>query len=222
MIEVIASWIIILCASVIYGTFILSIGKYNKTPIYRWDSIVITGVVFLTWYAELFSIFYKVGVLAQFILLCGGVGIVLYYCIKKIHKKIIKAIIGGKYNYWKIFVFLILVLAIAVWTSMSTESYDTLLYHAQAIQWIEKYGTVCGLGNLHNRLAYNSAFMCLQALFSFSWHFGRSLHTMNGFLCACFVVYAVIDNNIFNKKKVNISDIIVRRHIVGGVNSTLL
>ena len=41
---------------------------------------------------------------------------------------------------------------------------DTGLYHAQAIRWIEEYGVVCGLGNLHSRFAYNSAAFALCAL----------------------------------------------------------
>ena len=92
MIEVIVSWIIILCAAVIYGSFILSIGKYDRNLIYKWDSVIITGILFLTWYAEFFSIFYKVGVMAQFILLCGGVGIALKYCVEKKYKKIAEII----------------------------------------------------------------------------------------------------------------------------------
>ena len=208
MIEVIVSWIIILCAAVIYGSFILSIGKYDRNLIYKWDSVIITGILFLTWYAEFFSIFYKVGVMAQFILLCGGVGIVLKYCLEKKYKRIAETIMSIRVSYWKLFAFLLLITAVAVWTCMSPENYDTLLYHAQAIQWIEKYGVVCGLGNFHNRLAHNSAFMCLQALFSFSWHFERSLHTVNGFLCAFFIIYAVMGNHFFSKKKAAISDFI--------------
>lgn len=79
-----------------------------------------------------------------------------------------------------------------VWTAQNAGQYDTGLYHAQAIHWIEEYGIVPGLGNLHMRLAYNSAFMCLQALFSMQWLLGQSLHTLNGFLCVFGLGYAVM------------------------------
>lgn len=161
MIEVTASWVIIFLAAVVYGTFILDVGNYRETAIYRWDSIIVTGLVFLTWYAQVFSIFYKVGVMSQFILVCGGTGIILIWLINR-KKGRIRLFRG--LTYWKTFIIFVLILATAAWTCMPTESYDTSLYHAQAIQWIEKYGVVCGLGNLHNRLAYNSAFMCIQAL----------------------------------------------------------
>lgn len=42
------------------------------------------------------------------------------------------------------------------------------------------------------RLAYNSAFMCLQALFSLKWLLGQSLHTLNGFFCLICIGYAVM------------------------------
>jgi hypothetical protein len=43
-------------------------------------------------------------------------------------------------------------------------AYDTDLYHAQAIRWLNEYGTVPGLGNLHARLAFNSSWLSLSAL----------------------------------------------------------
>ena len=59
--------------------------------------------------------------------------------------------------------------------------YDTGLYHAQSIRWIEEYGVVKGLGNLHCRLAYNSSAFCLSALYSFSFLGGQSYHCAAGF-----------------------------------------
>ena len=58
---------------------------------------------------------------------------------------------------------------------------DTGLYHAQAIRWIEEYGVVPGLGNLHSRFAYNSAAFALCALFSMKWLFGEPMHAVQGF-----------------------------------------
>jgi hypothetical protein len=45
---------------------------------------------------------------------------------------------------------------------------DTLSYHAQNIQWIRKYAVVPGLGNLHDRFAFNSMFFVISALFTFN------------------------------------------------------
>lgn len=94
------------------------------------------------------------------------------------------------------------------WTVGYPQHYDTSLYHVQAIRWIEEYGVVPGLGNLHNRFVYNSAFMPLQALFSLEWICGQSLHTVNGYICALSVAYAIGTNSLVNGSKLKLSDLI--------------
>ncbi len=59
---------------------------------------------------------------------------------------------------------------------------DTNLYHAQAIRWIESYRAVPGLGNLHTRLAFNSNWLVLNALFSFAFLGLRSFHLLPSLL----------------------------------------
>ncbi len=44
---------------------------------------------------------------------------------------------------------------------------DTLTYHAQNIQWIQKYPVVPGLGNLHPRFAFNNMFFVVSSVFTF-------------------------------------------------------
>ena len=67
--------------------------------------------------------------------------------------------------------------------------YDTGLYHAQAIRWIEEYGVVPGLANLHSRFGYNSASFALSAFFSETWLIGRP--TLRGWIfCAAVRVNA--------------------------------
>lgn len=59
---------------------------------------------------------------------------------------------------------------------------DTGIYHAQAIHWLEAYPVVPGLGNLHTRLAYNSSWLALNALFSLSFLGLRSFHLVSAAL----------------------------------------
>ena len=56
------------------------------------------------------------------------------------------------------------------------------MYHAQSIRWLEEYGVVPGLANLHERFAYNSSFFALSALYSMKFVLQESMHTMNGFI----------------------------------------
>ena len=62
--------------------------------------------------------------------------------------------------------------------------YDTGLYHAQAIRWIEEYGVVPGLANLHSRFGYNSASFALSAFFSETWLIGRLITAWLDFCAA--------------------------------------
>ncbi|MCL1946818.1 MAG: hypothetical protein FWF51_06665 [Chitinivibrionia bacterium] len=42
--------------------------------------------------------------------------------------------------------------------------YDTALYHANAVRWLNEYGAVFGLGNLHYRLGMNSLWLAFAAI----------------------------------------------------------
>lgn len=76
----------------------------------------------------------------------------------------------------------VLFLLYAYGTSRGYIHYDSDLYHAQSIRWIETYGVVPGLANLHTRLGYNSASFALSALYSFAFLGGQSYHVCAGFL----------------------------------------
>ncbi len=80
------------------------------------------------------------------------------------------------------FIGIILFLLYAYGTSRGYMHYDSDLYHAQSIRWIETYGVVPGLANLHTRLGYNSASFALSALYSFAFLGGQSYHVCAGFL----------------------------------------
>jgi hypothetical protein len=67
-------------------------------------------------------------------------------------------------------------------------NYDTGLYHAQVIRWAETFPAVPGLGNLFDRLAFNSSWHVLSALFSLAGLGLGSFHTLNGFLYVVFIL----------------------------------
>ena len=89
---------------------------------------------------------------------------------------------GSAGRYAQVALTIALVMVFAYAASRGYIHYDTDLYHAQSIHWIEKYGAVRGLGNLHTRLGYNSAAFPLTALFSFSFLGGQSYHAVSGYL----------------------------------------
>lgn len=187
MVSILCSWLIIFFFSFIYGKTITCLVYKNRTAVLEeLDVFIVCGMMFLNVYAQYISLFHKVGALAFYILVAGAIGCIMFLGITKEHKGIKVNMALGKVRW------LLLSVSIAatlLWTNIVPQHYDTYLYHAQAVRWIEEYGVVPGLGNLHFRFAYNSAFLPLQALFSFQWIFGISLHTVNGFLVSFILIF---------------------------------
>ena len=175
------------------------------------DVIISAGFVIATVYAEVFSIFYKVGLLASLMLL--GIVIMLFILQRKsIVLSLEKAIDALKQvKNWKKVICIVLIIFFLFNSARYPISWDDFLYHAQALRWIEEYGLVKGLGNLHERFAFNSAFLCLQALFgwSFAPFVHDSLHTINSLGSLLFTLYCILTMSpINNWNNIKSSDIL--------------
>lgn len=88
-----------------------------------------------------------------------------------------------KWQQWlKFFLLLIVFLFILINAITIPKNADSGQYHAQTIHWAESFRIVPGLGNLHDRLAYNSSWLVLQAMFSLAFLGQGSFHLLPGFL----------------------------------------
>lgn len=207
MVYVIFTWIVIFCATLLFGYIAVNVGyKSSIKTLGSLDIYLVLGLMLINVYAEYFSIVYKVGAMACLVLCLMGLATLLAYILltKDNFFSYIRNI--GYMKEWQWIVGGIVLVAILSYTVDAPMHFDTDSYHNQAIQWVEKYGVVPGLGNLHNRFAYNSAFIPLQALFSFEWLFDQSLHTVNGYVCLLFLTYSMLTNNFFQRKKLQLSD----------------
>ena len=193
MLEVLASWLVIAVAAYIFGRAVVdTLYRRDAGALAGTDVYLVSGMVVLSIYAQLFSLLYKVAGIACTVLGAAGIGTAAVFWVRRRRRRErIWTPVWGKRHPYRTALLILCILVTALWTVPSPGHYDTGLYHAQAIRWVEEYGVVPGLGNLHMRFAYNSAFMCLQALFSLSWLLGDSLHTLNGFCCALCLGYAV-------------------------------
>lgn len=200
MISVVLSWIIILLPTYIIGYGVVhALNRNVQSKTSSTDLYIAIGLCFLTVYAQVFSLFYKVGILA-----CLVLGIItLLFLLYDLKQGLMKALKLRKDGINAIILVLLFwgTLATIYYTSLSPEHYDTALYHAQAIRWVEEYGVVKGLGNLHFRFAYNSAFIPLQALFSLKWLVNQSMHTVNGFVACGMLWYAIATDRFLTKEK---------------------
>lgn len=180
MISVILIWLYMLFTCYVTGfVCIRAISQGTKFKAKGAIDYLYAGIGTVTVYAQVFSIFGKVGLLANGVLILACV-----LCIFLFRKDF-----GGQIHSfrltvvpYRILTVVLVFLLFAYGTSRGYIHYDTGLYHAQSIRWIEEYGIVPGLGNLHSRLAYNSAAFSLSALYSMSFLGGRSYHCCAGFL----------------------------------------
>ncbi len=180
MLSVLLIWLYMLFTCYVTGFACIRgiLGKKNFRC-KREISYLFAGIGAVTVYAQFFSIFGKVGLAANLLLLliCGASTALFGKEMAEGLGALLRTITPLKAA-----VVAALLLLFAYGTSTGILHYDTALYHAQSIRWIEEYGVVPGLGNLHSRLAYNSAAFCLSALYSMAFLGGQSYHCCAGFL----------------------------------------
>ncbi len=191
MLSVLLIWLYMAVTTFFLGYGILTaITHFCTYQVRKWDSYFWCGLAAATVYAQFFSLFAPVGLAANIGLVCICIGIV-FACRKKLAKE---------FRCFPSVGVLLLILLYAYGTSRGILHYDTGLYHAQSIRWLEEYGAVAGLGNLHCRLAYNSASFALSALYSMSFLGGQSYHCAAGFLALLLAVECLKITEIFRWK----------------------
>lgn len=209
MIIVLANWLYIAITSFVTGFAVLSffsaifgINKYRKMTAY-----VLGGLAFNTVYAQAYSLFGGVGLGANagLIFLCLIFSFILRQPIREYLTDYRNGLRGryGILSAWGIVIILF-----SYGTSRGYLHYDTSLYHAQSIRWIEEYGVVPGLASLQLRYGYNSSAFAMTALYSFRDFVGQSLHTTAGFFALVGAIQVVDVYRVFADKKVRHSDFI--------------
>lgn len=180
MISVILIWLYMFFTCYITGFVCIKAMAGNwKFKVRKEIDYLYAGIGAVTVYAQIFSIFEGVGLGANVLLLSVCI-IFAFVCRKEFAEQFRSFRLTVTPGRILMTVFLLLMFAYG--TSRGYMHYDTGLYHAQSIRWIEEYGSVAGLGNLHSRLAYNSSSFCLSALYSMAFLRGRSYHCCAGFL----------------------------------------
>lgn len=180
MVSVLLIWLYMLFTCYVTGFACIRLISGKERDSHRKETdYLYAGIGFMTFYSQFFSIFWKVGLLANVILL-----LLCLFCIAVFRTEMAERLHTVRLTLTpaRAVGILLLLLLFGYGTSTGLIHYDTGLYHAQSIRWIEEYGIVPGLGNLHSRLAYNSAAFCLSALFSMSFLGGQSYHVCVGFL----------------------------------------
>ncbi len=171
MLIILLAWIYISFLSWMWGILFLQFIKKitgNELQLQHFSLICISGLSVITIIASILSLFIPLGdwwVQFLFIIPC----LVLFF--KKDSPAFFTAL---KKELQDLHLFsiillsacLLLILVMGSWTIIHP---DTLGYHAQTIQWIEKYKAVPGLVHLHVRFGYQGLWFIDSALFGFSF-----------------------------------------------------
>ena len=201
MISVLINWSYVFITTYIIGYFTLSRAYrfYKHERHIGIMSSVMAGLAITTAYAGFFSIFYKVGIVANIVMILFCV---LFVWLDRAHyTDILSDINGGKFigrifgsgstRIIKVIAFLIFFVAALFFTTEGNFFSDSGYYHEQSIRWIEELGTVKGSVHILKRLAYNSCYFCQCALYSMKDIFSQSLHCLSGFYGILVMGYAL-------------------------------
>ena len=166
-------------------------------------AVLLAGVVAITVYAQVFSLFGRVSAAAHLLLIVFA-AVAAYWCRAELlaaWKRYRRILLS-----WEGVLYLSFAVMTAYFASRGLQHTDTGIYHAQMIRWYEEYGIVPGLANLQQHFGYNSAYLAYAAMFSMKWLLGQSLHGTTGFFQAFLVIWALYGLKSFQSHKSHLAD----------------
>src|SRR5271157_173287 len=186
MLAALLIWAYSLMIFYIYGygglIFLKKISKFQDGLWLSFPIIVILGIAIITTIASYLSLITPLASTAAILILLGGILIAIF---TRPWKKL------SLPTYHPLVWVLLAVVTIVVLENATHRptNYDTALYHAQAIHWIESYRAVPGLVNINDHLAYNSSWLVLVASMSFAFLGLRSFHLTNSVILLATMFY---------------------------------
>lgn len=198
MVLVLLNW-----AYILVITFTMGAGCLKRQAGVGYTGSIISGIVITTVYAQFFSLFYKVGLIANIILIISCIIIILKY------KNDFKTYLGAAVKQilsWDGLLYIGVILLFAFATSRGVIHHDTNMYHAQAIRWYEEFGVVKGLANLQWQFAYNSSCFGFAALFSLGFLGSAPFHCTTGFTAVVLCIWALDYIKHFPQHKSHMAD----------------
>jgi hypothetical protein len=178
MILIILSWVLFFFVFLSYGYTFSKISKIQPTDL---SITILLGVFVQTILLTCCSFFFKIGAVVFTINLL--LGIVLFYLYRNELITLLKDTYSNFYKFSKYTKSVLLLLFIIALKTSSDVPFliDNESYYIQSIKWINEYGLVKGLANLHLFLGQMSPFHILQAGFNFNF-ISNQFNDLNGFV----------------------------------------
>lgn len=198
MFIILLSWIYIFITSSLFGITFKSFFGIDKCH----HSIHLILGLFLYTLLTIITAFFA-RIYWEYYLFVFALNLILGYLFRNQLLDFIKGIIEELSIFKKYHKLLFLIIVLITCAQSATKPYllDNESYYIQTIKWINEYGFVKGLANLHPYLGQNSSWHALQAGFNFPF-FTKRLNDINGFV---FITMAFLFIGLLNKPKSRLS-----------------
>lgn len=171
----------------VYGkSFIIKFCKHEIANYNTFDSFFI-GLCLTGTFLNFWSLFLPVDAFSLLFLSLGAACLV--YFNKAYFFPFFSTLRKQIFSHKIFFLFLLVAVIITLLYGLVTpRNYDSYLYHINAIQWNEMYGTVPGLANFHDRFGLNSSVFVLSAAFSYHFLYNQYIFTISSL---CYLVFFI-------------------------------
>lgn len=196
MVLIVLSWVYVFISASLFGTLANRIFNIK-------NGLVITqflGFFLIALLASSFAIFSNIGSLFHGLLFSINLGIAVYYRRALIQE--IKAWKVGLKQYSTFIKIVFFVISFLIIAKCATRPYviDNESYYLQTIKWLNEYGFVKGLANLHFFFGQTSGWHVLQSVFNFDFLYG-SFNDLSGYCLWLGNLFALQQLNVYFKNK---------------------
>ena len=165
--------------------------KNESRPIINY---LVTGLILLTSLTQIIVLFFPINAYTKF----GLLGLLILLSIIK--RKNTKFFIPEVKVSASLVLFFIFWAVILLTNAGPTMMDDTESYHIQSIKWIQEYGSVPGIVNLHERFGFNSSWFSSVALFNFSTKTTGGFTVLNSVISLWLCYWFIEKFNQFQKE----------------------
>ena len=205
MVLIILSWIYILFTTINLG-FVL-----DRIFILKNKDFVITsflGLFSVTVLASIWAIFGRINVEFHIFLILSN--FLIFWKFKKEIADIYKSFYFELRNLSKFLKYYLFTISILIVAQCCTAPYviDNETYYIQTIKWLNEYGFIKGLVNLHLFLGQTSGWHITQSVFNFSFLYGN-FNDLSGFCLLLGMIFSIIKLNSYYAEKRNFNFLLI-------------
>jgi hypothetical protein len=200
MILILLSWIYILFTTINLG---LGTDKILQLKNSNFIILSILGLFTTTILASIWAVFGRINIEFQVFLLVINIGICLR--LKNDLKVIYTSFFKELQSLDKLLKIALIIIVVLILAQCASIPYiiDNESYYIQTIKWINEYGLVKGLANLHLFLAQTSGWHITQSAFNFSFLYDK-FNDLSGFCLLLGNIYGILHlNSYFKNKEIN-------------------